>query len=217
MVLVTSYTFRKVHFIALLLAVSVFSSTPFPLTNIAYSTQPSEVGFAVTVVPSSVVARVGEKVRINVTATSAEASPMGRVCFSVQGFPDSGFSVSFLPECATSQSSRIAAILTVEVTAAAAPQRFTAFIIARSEGQTAQATLDVTVEPAFPPWIAWVGVLLFLLILGMAITGKPKLPIQGIRRLLGRRNTLETNSFSKPSGLTGKKALARQLVTLNSR
>jgi hypothetical protein len=217
MVIVTSYTFRKVHFIALLLAVFIFSYTPFLLTDIAYSAQPSEVGLAVTVVPSIVVARVGEKVRINVTATSAEASPLGRVCFSVQGFPDSGFSVSFLPECATSQSNRIAAILTVEVTAAAAPQRFTAFLIARGEGRTGQATLDVTVEPAFPPWIAWVGILLFLLILGMAITGKPKLRIQAIRHLLGRRNTLETSSFSRPSELTGKKAPARQHVAINSR
>jgi hypothetical protein len=191
MVLFTSYAFRKVHLIALLLVVSVFSPVLSPLTNIGYPTQPSEVGFAVTVVPSSVVARVGEKVRINVTATSAETPPIGRVCFSVQGFPDSGFSASFLPECATSQSNRIAAILTVEVTAAAAPQRFTAFIIARSESQTAQTTLDVTVEAAFPPWITWVGLLLFLLVLGMAIMGKPKLPTQRIRRLLGRRSAFK--------------------------
>ena len=199
MVLSTSHAFLKVHFVALLLVIFVSWSTLLPLTDIGYSAQPSEVGFAVTVVPSSVVARVGEKVRINVTATSAEASPMGRVCFSAQGFPDSGFIASFLPECATSQSDRITAILTVEVTAAAGPQSFTVFIVARSEGQTAQTTLDVTVEPAFPPWIPWVGLLLFLVILGMAITGKPKSPIQSVRRLLGRRSALDAALSRNPA------------------
>jgi len=97
---------------------------------------------------------------------------------------------SFLPECATSQSSKVTAVLTVEATAAVAPQSFTAFVIARGEGQTAQTTLDVTVEPAFPPWITWIGLLLFLLIFGVAITGKPKRSVQGIRRLFGRRNAL---------------------------
>jgi hypothetical protein len=176
----------KAHSFALLLAVSLLWSTLFLLTDIAYSTQSSEVGFAVTVVPSSVVVRVGEKARINVTATSAGAAPIGRVCFSLQGFPDSGLRATFLPECATSQSNRITATLTVEVTAAAAPQSFTALVIARGEGQTTQTTLDVTVEPAFPPWITWIGLLLFLLIFAMAITRKPKLPIRGIRHLFGR-------------------------------
>lgn len=175
----------KIHFIALLLAVSVLWPALFLLTGIAYSTQSSEAGFTVTVVPSSVVIKVGETARINVTVTSAEAAPVGQVCFSLQGFPDSGLRASFLPECATSQSNRITATLTVEVTAAAAPQSFTAFVIARSEGQTAQTTLYVTVEPAFPPWITWIGILLFLLIFAMAITRKPKLHIRSIRHLLG--------------------------------
>jgi hypothetical protein len=187
MVLFTFDASRKVHFIAILLAVSVLWSTLFLLTDIAYSTQPSQVEFGVTVVPSSVVIRVGDKIRINVTATSAESGPIGRVCFSLQGFPDSGFRTSFLPECATSQSNKITAMLTVEVTAAAAPQSFSAFVVARSEGQTVQTTLDITVEPAFPPWIAWIGLLIFLLIFGMAIIGKRKLPTQSIKRVLGRR------------------------------
>lgn len=157
------------------------------LTDVAYSNQPSEVRFGVTVVPSSVVIRVGEKVRINVTVTSAETGPIGQVCFSLQGFPDSGFRTSFFPECATSQSSKVTAVLTVEATAAAAPQSFTAFVIARSDGQTMQAALDVTVEPAFPPWVMWLGLLLFLLIFGMAITGRPRLSIKSIRRIIARR------------------------------
>jgi hypothetical protein len=193
MILSASHAFLKIRFIALLLlGISFFWSTTLPSANIAYSTLPSEVGLAVTVVPSSVVIRVGEKVSINVTVTSGEAPPIGRVCFSAQGFPESGFRVSFLPECVTSQSNRIAAILTVEVTAAAAPQKFTAFIIAQSEAENAQTSLDVTVEPAFPPWITWAGLLLFLLILGGAIIGKPKLRIQGVRHLLGRRSALGT-------------------------
>jgi hypothetical protein len=178
-------TSRRVHFIAILLAVSVVWSMPFLFTDIAYSTHPSQVALGVTVVPSSVVIRVGETVRINVTATSGDATPIGQVCFSLQGFPDPGFRTSFLPECATSQSNRISAILTVEVTPAVAPQSFTAFVVARSEGQTSETSLDVTVEPAFPPWIAWAGILLFLLISGMAMTGKQKLSIQ-IKRAFGR-------------------------------
>jgi hypothetical protein len=158
---------------------------PFLLTDIAYSTHPSQVALDVTVVPSSVMIRVGETVRINVTATSDERTPIGQVCFSLQGFPDPGFRTSFLPECATSQSNRISAILSVEVTPAVAPQSFTALVIARSESQTSQTSLDVTVEPAFPPWIAWAGILLFLLVSGMAIIGKQKLSIQ-IKRALGR-------------------------------
>jgi len=136
----------------------------------------------VTVVPSSVVIKVGEKARISVTVTNAETAPSGQVCFSLEGFPDSGFRTSFVPECATFQLDKITAFLTVEVTPAAAPQSFIAFVIARSGGQTSKATLDVTVEPAFPPWIAWVGLLLFFLIFAMAIMGKPKLSIRSIRR-----------------------------------
>jgi hypothetical protein len=176
---------RRVHFIAILLAASVLCSMSFLLTDIAYSTHPSQVALGVTVVPSSVVIRVGETVRINVTATSGETTPIGQVCFSLQGFPDPGFRTSFVPECATSQSNRISAILSVEVTPAVAPQSFTALVIARNGGQTSQASLDVTVEPAFPPWIAWAGILLFLLVSGMAIIGKEKLSIQ-IKRALGR-------------------------------
>jgi len=152
------------------------------LTAVAYSSQPSEAGFGVSVVPSAVVIRVGEQVRINVTVTVTEGASIEQVCLSLQGFPDSGFRTSFLPECATPQSNRITSILTVEVTAAAAPQNFAAFVIVRSEAEIMQATLDVTVEPAFPPWITWIGLLLFLSVFGMAIAGKPKLSIRSIKR-----------------------------------
>ena len=176
---------RRVHFIAIVLAVSIFWSMPFLLTDIAYATHTSQVALGVTVVPSSVVIRVGETVRINVTATSEEVAPIGQVCFSLQGFPDPGFRTSFLPQCATSQSNRISTILSVEVTPAVAPESFTALVVARSQGQNFQASLSVTVEPAFPPWIAWAGILLFLLICGVAIIGRQTLSIQ-IKRALGR-------------------------------
>jgi hypothetical protein len=174
---------QRVHFIVILLAVSILWSMSLLLTGFAYST--SQLALGVTVVPSSVVIRVGETVRINVTATSGETAPIGQVCFSLEGFPDSGFRTSFLPECATSQLNRISAMLTVEVTPAAAPQSFTAFVIARSQGQTFQTSLDITVEPAFPPWIAWAGLILFLLVSGMAFIGKQKLSIQ-IKRAIER-------------------------------
>ncbi|HXZ97743.1 MAG TPA: hypothetical protein VED24_00090 [Candidatus Acidoferrum sp.] len=157
----------------------------FLLADIAYSTHTSQVALRVTVVPSSVVIKVGETVRINVTATSEEAASIGQVCFSLQGFPDPGFRTSFLPECTTSQSNRISTILSVEVTPAVAPESFTALVVARSQGQNFQASLSVTVEPAFPPWIAWAGILLFLLICGVAIIGRQTLSIQ-IKRALGR-------------------------------
>jgi len=165
-----------------LLWISIPLSSLSVLTANAYSSQPSEAGFGVSVVPSTVVIRVGGQVRINVTVALTEGASIEQVCFSLEGFPNSGFRTSFLPECATPQSNRITAILTVEVTAAAAPQSFTAFVIARSEAEIMQATLDVTVEPAFPPWIAWTGLLLFLLVFGVAIAGKPKLSIRSIKR-----------------------------------
>lgn len=183
MVLSTPARSPRISLIALfLLWISVPLSSLLVLTDLAYSSQPTQVGFGVTVIPSSVVIRVGEKARINVTVTNAETAPAGQTCFSLEGFPDSGFRTSFVPECATFQLGKITATLTVEATPAAAPQSFAAFVIARSGGQTSKATLDVAVEPAFPPWIAWVGLLLFLLIFGIAIMGKPKLSIRSIRR-----------------------------------
>lgn len=174
----------------------------FLSTGVAYPSQLGEVGFGVTVVPSSVVIKVGEKARINVTVTNAYAARIGQVCFSLQGFPDSGFRTSFLPECATSQLSKITSILTVEVTPAVAPQSFTGLVIARSEGQTVQAPLNITVEPAFPPWITWVGLLLFLLTLGVAIIGKPRLPIRSVRRIIARRKHDYISKASQRIGIT---------------
>jgi hypothetical protein len=130
--------------------------------------------FGVTIQPSSVVIKVGDKAQINVTIINTEEVGGGQVCFSLEGFPASGFRTSFAPECADSRNGGFETILTVEVTAAAAPQTVTAYVIASSGNQTAQAVLNVTVEFAMPPWIPWLGLLLFFLILGVAVVWKPR-------------------------------------------
>lgn len=173
----------KIPLIALLLFSPFILPPSLPrLADTAHSDRPSDVRLSVTVVPSSAVIKVGETARINVTVTSALVTPIGQVCFGLEGFPSSGFRTLFLPECATSQLSRVTAILTVEATAAAAPQTVDAFVIARNGGQPAQATLNVTVEPTFPPWIVWAGLLLFLLAFGLTTIGTPKLLVKRIKR-----------------------------------
>lgn len=103
--------------------------------------------------PSLIVLKVGEKAEVNVTIINPEKVSGGQVCFSLEGFPDSGFRTSFTPECADSQHGGFGTILTVEVTPAAAPQTVTAHVIASSGNQTAQVVLSVSVEPAMPAWI----------------------------------------------------------------
>jgi hypothetical protein len=124
--------------------------------------------------PSSVVLKVGEKAEINVTITNPEKVGGSQVCFNLEGFPTSGFRTSFTRECSDSQHGGFGTVLTVEVTPAAAPQTVTANVIASSGSQTAQAVLNVSVEPAMPAWIPWLGVLLFFSILGVAIAWYPR-------------------------------------------
>ena len=160
----------------LFILVVALTGTNFPQSIVAAvvsPNQPFDVTFGITVTPSSVVVKVGEKVSVNVTLTNP--GDVGRVCFSLEGFPETGFRTSFEPECANPQASGIASVLTVEVTPAAAPQSFTAFVIAKVGGQTAQAPFNVTVEPAMPAWIPWLGLVLFFLILGVAVMWGPKL------------------------------------------
>ena len=57
--------------------------------TLAKRDQALDTAFGVTVTPSSVVIKVGEKVNVNVTLTNAGAA--GLVCFSLEGFPESGF------------------------------------------------------------------------------------------------------------------------------
>ncbi len=122
--------------------------------------------------PSAAVIKVGDKATINLTLTSVGIS--GLVCFGEQGFPDSGFSLTFLPQCAQVQQPMTSARLIVEATPAAAPQNFTATILATIGNLTASAPLTITVIPAIPAWIPWLGILLFFLVIGLALTVKPR-------------------------------------------
>ena len=162
--------------------------TYFPqpiVAAVANPNQPFDIAFAVTITPSSVIVKVGEKADVNVTLTNP--GDVGLVCFSLEGFPDSGFRTSFYPECAIPQATGIATVLTVEATPAAAPQSFTAFVVAKIGSQTAQTPFNVTVEPAMPAWIPWLGLLLFFVILGIAVTWRPKLQFRRFGRSRGKR------------------------------
>jgi hypothetical protein len=124
--------------------------------------------------PSAAVVKVGDKATINLTLTSVGIS--GSACFGEQGFPNSGFTLTFLPQCAQVQQPMTSAQLIVEATPAAAPQNFTATILATLENQTASTSLTITVIPAIPAWIPWLGILLFFLVIGLALTVKPRKP-----------------------------------------
>lgn len=124
--------------------------------------------------PSSAVIKVGDQAAINLTLTGEPAS--GTVCFSDQGFPSSGFTLTFLPQCALAQKGVASAQLIVEATPAAAPQNFTALILATVGNQTVSAPLTITVVPAIPAWIPWLGILVFFLVIGAALFVKPSRP-----------------------------------------
>jgi hypothetical protein len=117
--------------------------------------------------PSAAVIKVGDKAAINLTVAGEGAS--GTVCFSEQGFPSSGFTLTFIPQCALMQQGVAGGQLIVEATPAAAPQNFTALILASLGNQTASTPLTITVVPAIPTWIPWLGILLFFLVIGAAL------------------------------------------------
>lgn len=187
---------RRISLLAFSLVLSILFSSL--LMNLAYSSLPFDAGISMTVIPFSVVIKVGERATINVTVTNAKKAATGQICFSLEGFPSSGFRTSFLPECAALQLGKATAILTVEATPAAAPQTVSAFVIARSADQVARASIQVTVEPAFPPWITWAGLLLFFLILGLASMGKPKLDMKKLIR--NRPKSLKQSRSLRLSG-----------------
>jgi hypothetical protein len=145
------------------------------------SARPFQATFGVVIDPSTVTVKVGDKAEINVTITNPELVNGTQVCFGLDGFPSSGFSTSFNPECSDSQHG-FGTILTVEVTPAAAPQTVTAYVIANSNGQSAQAVLNLSVEPAMPAWIPWLGLILFFAVLGIAVFWRPKLPGKRTKR-----------------------------------
>jgi hypothetical protein len=144
--------------------------------------------FGVMIQPSSVTLKVGQKANISVTVISPEGVGGAQACFSVEGFPNSGFRASITPLYSDSQHGALGTILTVEVTPAAAPQTVTAYVIANNGNQTAKAVLNVSVEPAMPAWIPWLGLLLFFVLLGVGIAWRPRLP----KRKAGRLNRKQT-------------------------
>jgi hypothetical protein len=155
----------------------------------ASSAGPFQGTFGVVIDPSTVLVKVGDKAEINVTITNPQLVNGTQVCFSLDGFPASGFRTSFNPACSDSQHG-FGTILTVEVTPAAAPQTVTAYVIASSTGQSAQAVLNLSVQPAMPAWIPWLGLMLFFAVLGIAIFWKPKLPgkrTKGASKKQGKR------------------------------
>ena len=123
--------------------------------------------------PSAVTIKVGDSATVNLTTTSTNALG-SQVCFAEEGFPSSGFNLTFLPECTSLQQSVTKTMLIVEATPAAAPQNFTAAILATSGNETASAPLTITVIPAISPWIPWLGILLFFAVIGLALFVGPR-------------------------------------------
>jgi hypothetical protein len=118
------------------------------------------------------VIKVGDNATVNLALSTGEI--LREVCFGEQGFPTSGFVLTFLPQCAITQGTTTNTQLILEVTPAAAPQNFTAFILANIGNQTSSTPLTVTVVPAIPAWIPWLGIVAFCLVIGAALFVKPR-------------------------------------------
>jgi hypothetical protein len=126
------------------------------------------------VTPSSIVIRVGESARANITFMD-RLTGQELVCFRVEDFPASGFIISIEPQCANPDPSHsIKSVLTVEATPAAAPQTFTASLVAEGGDWTEQAPIRVTVEPEMSAWIPWSIILVVILLLLSPLLVKEK-------------------------------------------
>jgi hypothetical protein len=158
--------------VALLSAYIVLLLPYAPAQGAPYYIGASVSNLTLSANPSAAVIKVGDKATINLTLTSVAIS--GSACFGEQGFPDSGFTLTFLPQCAQVQQAMTSAQLIVEATPAAAPQNFTATILATLGNQTASTSLTITVIPAIPAWIPWLGILLFFIVIGLALMVKPR-------------------------------------------
>jgi hypothetical protein len=156
-------------FLSALMIIVIFVPTGFTRPNRGY-----DATFGVTLLPSSIALKVGEKANISVTITQPETVDGTQVCYTLDGFPSSGFITSFNPTC-SGPSHGYSTILMVEATPAAAPQTVEGYVIASSVGQTAQAVLNLSVQPAMPAWIPWLGLILFFSLLGAAVLWRPKL------------------------------------------
>lgn len=150
----------------------LFVATNTCIFPTASSVRTQQSGPTLTVTPSSVVIKVGDSANVSLTLT-ALPSGFGRVCFGVEDFPTSGFVTAFDPPCVSTESSNLA-LLTVEATPAAAPQNFTAYVVATHGNWTERVPINVTVEPAMPAWIPWSIILIFVLILLIPVIVKRK-------------------------------------------
>lgn len=149
---------RHLAVIALFLAAA--STCIYPTNATTIRIQQSEP--TLTVTPPSITIKVGDSANVNLTLSNSLLSL--KVCFEVENFPTSGFVTTFDPPCVSADSSNLA-VLTVEATPAAAPQSFTAYVVATGGNWTETAPISVTVEPAMPAWIPWSIILVFVLIL----------------------------------------------------
>jgi len=155
-----------------LLSVCIILLLQVPTLGAAPSMGLADTRLNLAVDPSVAVIKVGDKATINLTLTSAGVA--GQVCYGEQGFPDSGFTLTFLPQCTPVQPVTTTSLI-VEATPAAAPQNFTATILATVGNQTASTPLTITVVPAIPAWIPWLGILLFFFVIGLAlVVGSPR-------------------------------------------
>ena len=136
------------------------------------SARVQQSGPTLTVTPPSIVIKVGDTANVSVQLTTSSSS-FSNVCFGVEDFPTSGFVTVFNPPCVSAQT-KSPALLTVEATPAAAPQSFTAYVVATAGNWTERASINVTVEPAMPAWIPWSIILVFILILLIPMIVKRK-------------------------------------------
>lgn len=144
------------------------------IPNTAYSTSILQSEPILTVEPSSVTIKVGDTASVNVTLTNPQINA-GEVCFSVDGFPTSGFIESFNPTCFNSKPLvETLTLMSVGATPAAAPQSFTAFVVATGLNWTVRSPINITVEPAMPAWIPWSIILVFMLVLIIPLFIKAK-------------------------------------------
>jgi len=157
--------------ISSLCLVLLFHSWPALGTVRAFNVK--QMSFGLTVDPSAVTIKVGDSASVNLTTISSGVSG-SQVCYSEQGFPSSGFNLTFLPVCTALTQQTTRSLLIVEATPAAAPQNFTAAILAISGNESASAYLTITVIPAISPWIPWAGILLFFLVIGLALFVGPR-------------------------------------------
>ena len=167
------------------IALLVTATSIFPVT--VNSAKIRQSGPLLTVTPSSIVIKVGDSANVSVQLATS-SSGFSNICFSVEDFPTSGFVTVFNPPCVSAQTIH-PVLLTVEATPAAAPQSFTAYVVATAGNWTDKVPINVTVQPAMAAWIPWSIILVFVLILliPMIVKNKRKIGDSPSSETLSRR------------------------------